>query len=50
MVIEGVLYALFPDGMKKMLIQVLNQPPSLLRGFGLLLAAIGLVVVWLVRG
>ncbi|MCP5368446.1 MAG: DUF2065 domain-containing protein [Hyphomicrobiales bacterium] len=50
MVIEGAIYALFPDGMKSMLVQVLNQPAGVLRGFGLVLAVVGVGVVWLVRG
>jgi len=50
MVIEGAVYALFPEGMKKMLVQVLNQPSVVLRTFGLVLAVLGVGVVWLVRG
>lgn len=48
--LEGAAYALFPDGMKKILLQVLAQPPSSLRLIGLMMAAAGVVVVWLVRG
>lgn len=48
--IEGMLYALFPDGMRKMMAQALSQPTGLLRTVGLVAALIGVGVVWLVRG
>ena len=47
--IEGVLYALFPDAMRKMMAQILSQPPTVVRTSGLLAAAVGVVIVWLVR-
>lgn len=50
MVIEGVLYALFPDAVKRMMAAAFAQPPATLRGFGLAVAAAGVIVVWLVRG
>jgi len=50
LVIEGVLYALFPDVMKRMLVRMVDVPASSLRSAGLLSAVIGVVVVWLVRG
>lgn len=48
--IEGILYALFPDAMRKMLAQILSQPAAVVRSTGLLAAAVGVVIVWLVRG
>lgn len=48
--IEGVLYALFPDGMRKMMTFALAQPPSTIRATGLGAAVLGVVIVWLVRG
>ncbi len=48
--IEGALYALFPDAMKKMMLHVLAQPISQLRTVGLVAAVAGVSVVWLVRG
>jgi hypothetical protein len=48
--IEGLVYALFPDGMKRMLVQVLAQPPATLRVAGLVAAAAGVGIVWWVRG
>lgn len=48
--IEGMIYALFPDQMKRMLLQVMEQPTAILRTAGLTAAAVGVIVVWLVRG
>ncbi|MGB0747342.1 MAG: DUF2065 domain-containing protein [Magnetospiraceae bacterium] len=48
--IEGMLYALFPAAMKRMMMQVLATPLSSLRGVGLSAAAIGVVIVWLAHG
>lgn len=50
LVIEGALYALFPGGMQRMMQQMQAVAPSSLRTTGLVAAAIGLVIVWLVRG
>lgn len=50
LVIEGALYALFPEGMQRMIQQVLEASPGLLRGAGLGAAVLGFVVVWLIRG
>ncbi len=50
LVIEGVLYALFPNGMKRLLEQAMMLPPSSLRRAGLVSAFAGVVLVWLLRG
>ena len=47
--IEGVLYALFPTVMKKVMVQVLAQPLSSLRTAGLVAAIVGVGIVWLIR-
>lgn len=49
LVIEGLAYALFPDGLKKMMAAMQEMPASTLRSFGLAAAATGLVMVWLMR-
>ncbi|OUR79576.1 hypothetical protein A9Q83_04035 [Alphaproteobacteria bacterium 46_93_T64] len=46
---EGALYALFPDGMKRMMISVLQTSSLNLRIFGLLSAIFGVVCVWLLK-
>jgi uncharacterized protein len=48
--IEGIVYALFPDAMKNFMEQILAQPSGNLRKAGLVAAAVGVFVIWLVRG
>ncbi len=49
LVIEGALYALFPDAMKKMAETVVGLPAPLLRKTGLVAAFIGFVIVWILK-
>jgi uncharacterized protein YjeT (DUF2065 family) len=49
LVIEGILYALFPEGMKRIAARAMVVPPQILRSAGLLAAAFGVVIVWLLR-
>ncbi len=49
LVIKGVLYALFPDGMKRLVVQMLTVPAPMLRAVGLAAACIGVGAVWLMR-
>lgn len=49
MAIEGMLYALFPEGMKNAMMRVLRQSQTQLRAYGLLAASAGVALVWLVR-
>jgi len=48
--LEGALYALFPDGMRKMMAAALAIAPDQLRIAGLAAAVLGVGLVWLVRG
>ena len=48
--LEGALYALFPDFMKRMAAQVIETPGDTLRIVGLVSAAAGVALVWLLRG
>ena len=50
LVIEGGLYALFPEGMRRMMAQMQEIPESRLRTMGLIGAVIGVAGVWLLRG
>lgn len=50
LVIEGVVYAAFPAGLKRMMESALGMPETTLRTGGLVAAATGLFIVWLVRG
>jgi uncharacterized protein len=49
LVIEGILYALLPETMKRVAIRVTVASPQILRAAGLLCAAVGVALVWLVR-
>lgn len=48
-VIEGVLYAAFPEQMKRMVAQLLEMPSQQLRVGALVIACVGLGVLMLVR-
>ncbi len=48
-VLEGLLYAAFPDAMKRALRQVLEAPDSLIRIVALTSAALGLMVLFLLQ-
>ena len=50
LVIEGLLYALFPEATQRMMRIALEAPPSVLRNGGLAAAILGFIVVWLIRG
>ncbi len=47
--IEGILYALFPDGMKRMMESVFDMPSSNLRAAGLVAAVVGVGLIWMIR-
>ncbi len=47
--LEGALYALFPDFMKRLAAQALDMPGDTLRIVGVISAGLGVGLVWLVR-
>lgn len=49
LVVEGAVYALFPDGIKKMMAAMLEIPASTLRAGGLAAMITGLVIFWMTR-
>ena len=49
LVIEGIIYALFPDGMKRAMAAMQEIPASTLRTFGMAAAITGVIIVWLIR-
>jgi uncharacterized protein YjeT (DUF2065 family) len=49
LVIEGLLFAAVPQGMRAAIKSVLSSPDNILRVVGLVSAVIGLIVIWLVR-
>lgn len=50
LVIEGLVYGGFPALAKKLAHEVLDLPENVLRSAGLLAIALGVLVVWFVRG
>ncbi|MEJ8474723.1 DUF2065 domain-containing protein [Roseibium algae] len=48
--LEGTLYALAPGGMKSMMRSALEAPEQTLRMAGLFALALGVLLVWFVRG
>ncbi|WP_265518085.1 DUF2065 family protein [Nitratireductor luteus] len=50
LVFEGLLYGGMPGLAKRMAADVINMPESLMRGVGLAVMVVGVVIVWLVRG
>jgi hypothetical protein len=50
LVIEGLVLALFPDGLKRIVVEVLARPAQSLRLGGIVSASIGVLIVWLARG
>lgn len=49
LVIEGGLYALFPEALKRMALRVQQVPASTLRSAGLLAATVGVAIIWFLR-
>ena len=49
-VIEGLIFAAFPEAAKRAMTSVLQTPDITLRLIGIGSAIVGLVMVWLVRG
>jgi len=45
MLLEGAVYALFPRGMKRAMREIMDMPDGQLRGGGLIVAAIGLMII-----
>ena len=48
-VIEGLIYALFPDRIKQMMAIALATDPRSLRGFGLGMVVVGAVLIWIIQ-
>jgi hypothetical protein len=50
LVLEGVLYAIAPGGMKNVMRSALETPDQILRAVGLGAAVFGVFLVWIIRG
>jgi uncharacterized protein YjeT (DUF2065 family) len=49
LVLEGLCYALAPDGMRRVMALALSLPAGQLRLYGLAAMATGVAAVWLIR-
>ena len=49
LVLEGLIWAAFPEGMRKAIAQALEASPVTLRALGLGAAVSGLLLIWLLR-
>ncbi len=49
LVIEGILWSLFPDMMKRAVVQAAALDGARLRLGGLIFAGLGVALVWLIR-
>lgn len=49
LVLEGLLWALFPRGMRRAIQSLALSPSTVLRGMGLAAMSIGLLIAWLAR-
>ena len=49
LVVEGALYALMPDRMQRFMEMMRAQPADRLRFAGVVAAAVGVAMMWLVR-
>ena len=47
--VEGLLFAAFPDGMRRAMVEAAQSPREQMRMVGLVSALVGLGVIWLVR-
>jgi uncharacterized protein YjeT (DUF2065 family) len=50
LVIEGLIFAVVPEGAKRAVALLTSRPSALLRMLGLGTMAAGVLLVWLVRG
>jgi uncharacterized protein len=48
-VLEGLLYALFPGGIKNMARYLPEIPDAKLRNFGAISIALGVALIWLIK-
>ena len=47
--VEGILFAAFPDGMRRAMYEAAHSPSDRMRIVGILSAVAGLAIVWIVR-
>ncbi|KLK93490.1 hypothetical protein AA309_09285 [Microvirga vignae] len=47
--VEGLLFAAFPDGMRRAMYEAAHSPSDQMRLVGIVSAFVGLGIIWLVR-
>ncbi len=47
--VEGILFAAFPDGVRRAMYDAAHTPTDRMRLVGILSAVVGIVIVWAVR-
>ncbi|MXQ10118.1 DUF2065 domain-containing protein [Microvirga makkahensis] len=47
--VEGILFAAFPDGMRRAMYEAAHSPSDRMRLVGIVSALIGLGIIWLAR-
>lgn len=50
LVLEGLIYAAFPSGVKRLAREVPEIPDNMLRNFGVVAMIIGVGLIWIVKG
>ena len=50
LVLEGLVYAAFPSGVKRIALEIPKIADSTLRNFGVIAMMIGVAIIWLVKG
>jgi hypothetical protein len=48
--LEGLMFAAFPDFVKRAMAAALETPDSTLRAVGIASAVLGVLVIWMARG
>ncbi|MGO4572420.1 DUF2065 domain-containing protein [Microvirga sp. 2TAF3] len=49
LVVEGILFAAFPDGMRRAMYEAAHSPSDRMRLVGILSAIAGLGIIWIIR-
>ena len=47
--VEGILFAAFPDGMRRAMFEAAHSPSDRMRIVGIISAVVGVAIVWAVR-
>jgi uncharacterized protein YjeT (DUF2065 family) len=47
--VEGILFAAFPEGVRRAMYEAAHTPSDRMRLVGVISAAVGVAIVWLVR-